>query len=727
MPLFLAFVFGSGFSALLYQLIWQRALFTLFGVNIDSITTVVAAFMLGLGLGGLLGGKLSRLAKPSALLLFAMAELATGLFGLISLDLFKAAEEATLRESGILRFLLAFGLLIVPTMMMGASLPLLAGYLSRRSGNVGNSVGLFYFVNTLGAALACIAGARWLFGILGMADGVRLAACINIAIALGVPFLARRWNAETLASGLPSPAADGAKPLGFAVLLSGLFGYVSLSWEILWVRAFNWVGGGNALVFPFLLGFFLIGVAVGSRVASRRCSKPGLSFASLARLAALAGTAAFLVVPLAAWLQTAGLPARLMLLLPCLAAGLMGALLPLLCHLGVKADERAGSGIAWVYLANILGSTLGSLLTGFILMDVLSLKEISALLLLAAMAGAALLAWRAGMGRRMALPLIAMALLALLASPLLFDRLIERLSPPVRLASPHPVSQVIETRSGLIAVTEDGLVFGEGVYDGVLNTDLMHDVNGIIRPYLLPALHPSPKKVLLIGLGSGSWSQVVANLPGVERVTIVEINKGYERLVARAPAVASLLANPKVDIVVDDGRRWLKRHPERRFDLIITNTTLFWRAMATNLLSVEFLDLIRPHLKTGGIYFFNSTGSARAQRTAAERFPHALRLTTMMAVSEQPIEMSPARWRAALETMRIDGKPILDLSDPNQSARFESIMTFFAQRRAWDPADIWAAGYEERGQILERTRGLDLYTDDNMGDEWRLAASPAPR
>src|SRR5262249_26501837 len=120
---------------------------------------------------------------------------------------------------------------------------------------------------------------------------------------------------------------------------------------------------------------------------------------------------------------------------------------------------------------------------------------------------------------------------------------------------------------------------------------LSHDNNFVFRAYAIPSFHPRPADVLMIGLSSGSWAQIVANEPGVQRLTIIEINPGYLRLISQYPMVASVLKNPRVSISIDDGRRWLFRNPNRRFDLIVMNTTFYWRAHASNLLSVEFLEL----------------------------------------------------------------------------------------------------------------------------------------
>ncbi len=179
----------SGFAALVYQVAWQRALFRIYGIDSASVTVIVTAFMLGLGLGSLVGGELSRKAPP--LPLFAAFELGIGLFGFWSLDLFDAAGSVTLGLSHLATGLVTFGLVLVPTTLMGATLPLLVAHETRLSGNVGRSVGILYCVNTTGAALACFAAAWILLGGLGLALTTRVAAGLNVLLAAAVLLLLR--------------------------------------------------------------------------------------------------------------------------------------------------------------------------------------------------------------------------------------------------------------------------------------------------------------------------------------------------------------------------------------------------------------------------------------------------------------------------------------------------------------------------------------------------------
>jgi spermidine synthase len=268
----------------------------------------------------------------------------------------------------------------------------------------------------------------------------------------------------------------------------------------------------------------------------------------------------------------------------------------------------------------------------------------------------------------------------------------------------------VENRSGIITVDTDGTVFGNGMYDGRFNVRLQDDRNGIIRPYALSLFHAAPRDVLMIGLSSGSWAQVIANNPAVRSLTIVEINPGYLTLIAQQPEVASVLRNAKVTIITDDGRRWLSHHPEPRFDAIVSNTTWNFRANATNLLSTEFLELVRQHLTPRGIAFYNTTDSARVQRTACLAFPFGARFTNHMVVSDAQIDWNFARWRHTLEDYVIDDNRQFDLQRPVDHALLESITSADHSTQQL---------IEDCPQVLARTAGLPPVTDDNMGTEWR--------
>lgn len=207
----------SGFAALLYQIVWQRALYAIYGINIESVTMVVTAFMLGLGVGSVAGGVVSKDPKRPVLLMFALVELGIGLFGLVSLRVFHAVGEATLGMSAFGTFVVTFLLVLVPTLLMGSTLPLLVSHLVRSSKNVGKSVGSLYFVNTLGSAFASAAAVLFVMKSAGLQGTVRAAALLNITVSL-LAYIAHRRSQrpaeiaktlEALTSGAPTgPAAS---------------------------------------------------------------------------------------------------------------------------------------------------------------------------------------------------------------------------------------------------------------------------------------------------------------------------------------------------------------------------------------------------------------------------------------------------------------------------------------------------------------------------------------
>ena len=501
--------------------------------------------------------------------------------------------------------------------------------------------------------------------------------------------------------------------LRLAILVAGCSGFVALSYEIVWYRLLAVMTRGIASTFGLLLAAYLLGLAIGSRAVAVYCREKGGDVRQLRALAAfvvIANVIGSLVGPAFAW-SAHFTDFRLGLAVVAVSAAFLGAILPLVCHFGIDADDRAGVRLSYVYLANIVGSAAGSLLTGFVLMDTLSIGTIAIVLALAGFALAALLVAMSAPSRRRSLAsyavLVGCAVAATVTLPRLNDRLYERLIYKNEDDGTQRFAQVVETRSGVITVSEDGSVYGGGAYDGVVNTSLENnDKNGIVRAYVIGALHPQPRELLMVGLASGSWAQVAANLPGVERMTIIEINRGYIEVVKRHPEVASLLQNPKVTIVFDDGRRWLRRHPERRFDVIVMNTTHHWRSHATNILSTEFMEMARGHLLPGGIFYFNTTDSYDVQLTAATAYPFLLRITNFVVVSDSLFRFDRERWRWLLATMRIDDQPVLDLGVASQKAVYDDLMGF---------NDI-----EGRESIFERTSKIaSVITDDNMVPEWR--------
>jgi SAM-dependent methyltransferase len=226
--------------------------------------------------------------------------------------------------------------------------------------------------------------------------------------------------------------------------------------------------------------------------------------------------------------------------------------------------------------------------------------------------------------------------------------------------------------------------------------------------------------MLMIGLSSGSWARVLAATPGLERFTIVEINPGYLGLIAAHPEVAGILHDPKVEIVVDDGRRWLESHPDETFDAIVMNMTWHWRAHATNLLSREFFELVKKHLTPGGLFYFNTTSSRDACMTAIAAFSHTLRVRNFLAGSDAPLSLEPIAWNALLTTYRIDGRLVIDMSTEEGQSTLASLMPYSQPGVSGDsPLGESNALLEDEANLRQTCAAGEVITDDNMLPEWR--------
>lgn len=710
--------FFSGFPALIYQLTWQRSLFRIFGVNTESVTIVVTAFMLGLGLGSLAGGWLSKRDGIKPLLLLGIIELATAAFGLVSLSIFDLVGRLTADMSLPAIAFINLLLVLVPTLLMGATLPILVSYLVRISGQIGSAVGTLYFVNTLGAGAACLVSAVLIFPFLGMHGAIMIAAGINTVVGAGA-IAAHMLGRAPVAAGPEAAVHLTATPvlgMGFVTALAAAGGFISLSYEIYLFRTISFATGSSSLAFAITLGSFLIGIAVGAQRAGHICetrsAKDAMGCAAMDLVWANGFAAAFL--PLMTQLA-ANVVAMLVVavIATYLIARQWGALLPYLSQFGIAADARAGQKTALLYFSNIIGCATGAVLTGFVLTDHFGLKQMAVLLLVAGTTCALVLAVvtpAATRRERLRFGAIATTVLVLgiTVNAVFAQRLLENLQS--KSIATHDFAEVVENHSGIITVDTNGTVYGNGMYDGAFNTDIKHDRNGIIRPYTLSLFHPAPREVLMIGLASGSWAQVIANNPEVASLTIVEINRGYLEIIAKQDDVKSVLANPKVKIIEDDGRRWLSHHPEAHFDAVIVNTTWHFRANASNLLSSEFMELVKQHLNNGGIYLYNTTNSRRAQRTACTAFAYGAHFLNHMVVSQSPIDWNTPRWRRTLEAYSIDGKAEFAAGNAGDQAAVDRLMTDY---RKDGPM------FEQCPQLLAATEGKTPITDDNMGTEWR--------
>jgi len=529
-----------------------------------------------------------------------------------------------------------------------------------------------------------------------------------------------------------------------AAVLVALTGFIALSLELIWIRVYYFLSATRAYAFAGLLSSYLLGLALGSlwSIRVQRRFENGTSAeqkGSVARLVLWANVAGFLVAPLVSWI------AALRVYLPegshpwywsyplvAVAAAWLGTLLPLICHYAVPPDAKVGSKLSKLYLCNIVGSGMGSLLTGFVLMEYIPLRWIGFLLLALGVVIYVVLSGRTRQSLvRGGVTLAAGAVL----TPLLYWQFWERMQEDHQWGPGNDFVQIVESRSGVITVDAGNKIYGGGSYDGVMDTSPVRNA-WLVRAYALSAMHPNPEDVLIVGLSGGAWAQITAANPHVKRITCVEINHSYREVTAAHPAVASLLQNPKVEIIIDDGRRWLERNPGRKFDAMLMNTTQHYREYASSLLSREFQQLAKRHLKAGGVFQYNATGSLRAHQTALETFDSVALLLNNIVTWNGPEQWDNYRWRSVLENYVIDGHKVFDLSraeDQRALARMlslkhsagrepqELILDSAFSSVFKDAADIGDFRLRSRAQLEAACRkaGVDAITDDNLGHEYR--------
>jgi len=498
------------------------------------------------------------------------------------------------------------------------------------------------------------------------------------------------------------------------LFFAAVTGYVSLSQEMLWMRAVSYMTGGRPAVFAHVLGFFLVGVAIGALYGERICEK---HFANgdkspvrfIGGMLMLSGCFYYVSIAsvgqLLMWNGAAGMAAVYVVVT--FVSFLLGAVFPVLCHYGTRAGESVGLAVSRIYVANIVGSTLGPLLTGFVLMEYLPTDRIilylsAATLVLGTAAVITDMRARAGAFGTGAIVLLA-AMIA--GHDRVYANLLYKLHAYYRPPTAYKYRN--ENRSGIIAVSHypsGDALFGGGVYDGMFTTDPVIDANGIKRAYMLAALHPNPKDVISIGLASASWVRVAADYQPVRNLTVVEINPGYLELIRQYPRQASVLTDPKVTIAIDDGRRWLYRHPDARFDFMLQNTTWHWRSQATNLLSADYFRLCKKHLKDGGVLYVNTTYCDDIPYTAATVFRHVVRYSNFIAASDATFSLTPQQIRQNLMLFKVNGAPYFDSKD----ARRQHVVD-----------ELAAADLTDLGPALRQRSEFRVITDDNMATEYK--------
>ena len=702
----LALCFLSGVSGLLYEVVWARMLHLLFGDTVLAVSTILASFMAGLALGSFwIGRFIDR--RRRVLAVYAGLEVGIGLSAVLfpvvlqALTPFYVWLHQSLSSSfwlfSFVRFLVAFGLLCVPTTLMGATLPVLSRYLVQSSATLGWNVGALYALNTGGAVLGCFMAGYVLIGSVGLSRTVWIGAALNFAIAL-VVWVGQRWieTPDTRESSSPRamclavPVYD--RTTVRRVLWSfALAGCAALSYEVIWTRALTFFVGNSTYAFSAMLTTFLCGLAVGSVLVARMSDRSGNVLTLLGTLQVGIGIYGLLTIAIlgrlfygldgwwdgfsnAYWGAPLGLTflkTFVVILPPTLC---MGATFPLVAKIVTHGPQTVGRGVGTAYACNTLGAIAGAWISGFVLIPLLGTHHSLALTaLLSVGIGGVFMA--SGSASRLRQGVLYAGALGCFVAVMLA-------APTFRFSdiAGEPEKEVLhyeEDVAGVVKVATDAYdrkllsINGWSVAGtGSPNPDvaLVNDYPEVqkLLAHLPMLLHPAPRQVLVIGFGAGGTVWSLSRYADLQRLDVVEFVPGVIRAARHFPEVNhDVLTDPRVRVTIDDGRNYLLVTAET-YDVVSVDTLDPKHAGNGNLYTREFYELSRRVLKPGGIFVqwlpYHQVDNASLKmiaRTFQHVYPHAtvwlnrFKGYTLLVGTLEPLRIDVARIEAHFRTPAI--------------------------------------------------------------------------
>jgi spermidine synthase len=753
--MFLAFVcfLFSGISGLIYEVVWTRMLTQIFGNTTHAIATVLSSFMAGLALGSYAFGRWVREAGNS-LRLYGLLEAGIGVYGMAIPWLFGLAQglysplqglrDFSLTLFTVVLFAFCFFLLLVPTSLMGATLPVLSRFFVRQMAALGRSVGNLYGINTLGAVVGCAGAGYFLIPFLGMRATVQIAAAVNLVVAVVIVLVGfLRLDRIQFAGEAPSRAsAEGERiPWTGVILLLGVgaSGYASMLYENAWSRALTLVIGSSTYAFTTMLTTFLIGLATGSFLYARLWGARRVTLAGFGLLQFAVGLASLATIPLFESLplffirlhkgfgDTFGLLLSIQLvissfvmLVPTL---LLGITFPMVAQLFIHKPSQVGRGVGTSYASNTLGAIVGAAMGGFVLIPWIGVQQTIHMGVVINIA-IGLLLTAVDLRRGWALRLVgALAVATVLV--------IENRSLPTwdRHILTSGVTIYVDRYDGLPAsIWREALKRDEILYyrEGTTATISVHKrlfedfrflkTNGkvdagygdhftqLMAGYLPMLFHPEARHVLVIGLGSGVTAKAVGTFP-LKRLDIVEIEPAVvEGARFFAERNGKILEDARVRVFHADGRNHVFAST-KKYDVIISEPSNPWIAGVANLYTQEFYKVAREKLAPGGVfgqwvqYYTLSPDDLRmVVRTFAEAFPD---VTLWGSMSGDLIMVGTTN------TQRLDYHQLKSLFDRNQLLRNDLLDLGLS-----DPMALISLYRMGKKELLEFSKGAEINTDD---------------
>ena len=612
-------IFISGASALIYQLIWVRLLGLVFGVSSFAVATVVAVFLLGLGLGSYFFGRWSERARDP-LRIYMYVELGIAATSLIAylvieaLPVYRYLYEYAYNNLGfyglsVARLLLSTVVLLPPVFLIGGTMPLLAKYFLRDPAKLGSSFSKIYYLNTLGACAGALLTGFVLVRLFGVIGTLMIAVGGNLLVALIIA-LSKRGATVT------SPVTGERPPYSYMLVFLFLTGFISLGYEMLWVRILSTYGLSTSQAFALILAGFLLGFSVGAWVVARKVDRrQDLEswFSAVSVVTAFSGAAVLLLfrqfealtvlLADATPMSQLALGMALAFTVSFIPAVFMGILFPLGVRIYAHDIDRIGAKAGNTFFSNTLGCVTGSLLTGFVLIPFVGMWNTTLLLINLSLLIAVAFLLRGGRPARA--QWVSLVVVACVANVLVFADSktfhAELKGPDLRTAAEgFDVIYYEEGLSGTVTAVEGEDYRGLFV-DGqnVSGTDpvLLADSKMLAHVPLL--LAEEPEVALTVGYGTGTTSGSML-LHDVD-VHAVEIEK---KIIEAAPLFSEVnyasYANPDLNIVLDDARNYIATTDEE-FSVIVTDVTNLKYKRNPYLYTREYFEIMQDALSPDGV------------------------------------------------------------------------------------------------------------------------------
>ena len=612
-------IFISGASALVYQLIWVRLLGLVFGVSSFAVATVVAVFLLGLGLGSYFFGRWSERARdPMRIYLFVeLGIAATSLIAYLvieTLPIYRYLYEYAYNNLGfyglsVARLLLSMLVLLPPVFLIGGTMPLLVKYFLRDPENLGSSFSKIYYLNTLGACTGVLLTGFVFVRYFGVNGTLLIAVGGNLLVALMIA-LTRRSTV------VARPATSVQRPYSYMLVFLFLTGFISLAYEMLWVRILSTYGLSTSQAFALILAGFLLGFSVGAWVVARRVDhRRDLEawFSAVSIITAFSGAVVLLLFrqfEALTILLADATPASQLTLGMALAftvsfipAVFMGILFPLGVRIYAQDIDRIGAKAGNTFFSNTLGCVLGSLLTGFVLIPFVGMWNTTLILINLSLLIAVAFLLRARRPARA--QWASLLVIAVIANLLVFTDSktfhAELKGRDLRTAAEgFDVIYYAEGLSGTVTAVERGNYRGLFV-DGqnVSGTDIVLLADSKMLAHVPLLLAEEPEVALTVGYGTGTTSGSML-MHDVD-VHAVEIE---EKIIEAAPLFDKVnngsYADPDLDIVLDDARNYIAT-TNNEFSVIVTDVTNLKYKRNPYLYTREYFEIMRGALSPDGV------------------------------------------------------------------------------------------------------------------------------